>query len=135
MNRCLSTGGAVLLFKPLSPEAAESAYQKVITEFGLQEKTPHERIEALLEAPLDDLWQKIPIDAPMLPTVDGDIVPGVPDFLTVSSQDDSPTFLMPGRKWCDAVMIGESKLDVNTLTSSNMQELRRIGKYPRIHGS
>jgi hypothetical protein len=114
MKRCLSTGGAVLLFKPLPEFVAESTYQKVIEAFGLQDKSPEERIEALLSIPADDLWQKVPPGAPLLPSVDGDTVSGLPDFLTVSSQDDNSSFLMPGRKWCKAFMIGDSKLDVSS---------------------
>lgn len=113
MKRCLSTGGAVLLFKPIPEGAAEAAYQKVIEAFGLAEKSPEERIKALLTIPADDLWQKVPLGTPLLPSIDGETVPGEPSFLTVSSQADDPTFLIPGRKWCSALMIGESKLDVS----------------------
>ncbi|KAF1830650.1 alpha/beta-hydrolase [Decorospora gaudefroyi] len=122
MKRCLSTGGAVLLFKPIPEVVAESAYQKVIEAFGLAEKSPEDRIEALLSIPADDLWQKVPTGAPLLPSIDGDTVPGAPDFLTVSSQEDNPVFMMPGRKWCKALMIGESKLDANILAYMGLDE-------------
>lgn len=113
MKRCLSTGGAILLFKPIPEFVAESSYQQAIEAFGLKEMSPEERIKALLSISLDDLWQKIPPTAPMLPSVDGFTMPGSPDFHTISSQEDSPAFTMPGRKWCKAFMIGDSKLDVN----------------------
>ena len=113
MKRCLSTGGATLLFKPIPVAVAESAYQKVIEAFGLTDKSPEDRIQALLSLPIDDLWQKVPLGTPLLPTIDGDTVPGTPDFLTVSSQEENEAFLMPGRKWCSALMIGESQLDVS----------------------
>ncbi|CAO2656511.1 Nn.00g053140.m01.CDS01 [Neocucurbitaria sp. VM-36] len=115
MKRCLSTGGATLLFKPIPLAVAESAYQKVVEALGLADKSPEDRVAALLKVPIDDLWQKVPMGAPMLPTLDGDTVPGIPDFQTVSSQEDNAGFLMPGRKWCKALMIGESKLDANIL--------------------
>ncbi|KAF2847588.1 carboxylesteras-like protein [Plenodomus tracheiphilus IPT5] len=115
MKRCLSTGGAILLFAPIPQEATEAAYQQVIDALGLKDKSPEERIEALLKVPVDDLWQKVPPGAPLLPSVDGDIVPGTPTFKIVSSKEDSPEFPMPGRKWCKALMIGESKLDANIL--------------------
>jgi len=116
MKRCLSTGGAVLLFKPIPDFVAESSYQKAIEAFGLTDKSPEDRIKALLSIPLDDLWQKVPPTAPMLPSVDKETMPGSPDFLTVSSQEDRPAFMMPGRKWCKAFMIGESKLDVSSIS-------------------
>lgn len=113
MKRCLSTGGAVLLFKPIPEFVAESAYQKVVEAFGLADKTPEERIKALVSMPVDDLWQKVPLGTPLLPSIDGETVPGEPSFLTVSSKEDHPDFSIPGRKWCAALMIGESKLDVS----------------------
>ncbi|KAF2682348.1 carboxylesteras-like protein [Lentithecium fluviatile CBS 122367] len=115
MKRCLSTGGAVLLFKPIPEVVAEAAYQKIVEAFGLADKLPEDRIKALLTLPVDDLWQKVPLGTPLLPSMDGETVPGEPSFLTVASQEDDPRFLIPGRKWCSALMIGESKLDANIL--------------------
>ncbi|KAH7345884.1 Alpha/Beta hydrolase protein [Pyrenochaeta sp. MPI-SDFR-AT-0127] len=113
MKRCLGTGGHFLLFKQLSLSTAESAYQKVIEAFGLKDKSPEDRIQALLNVPIDDLWQKVPPGTPLTPAFDGDIIPGPGDFATISSKEDSPHFLMPGRKWCSALMLGDSKLDGN----------------------
>jgi hypothetical protein len=115
MKRCLSTGGAVLLFAPFSLEAAEASYKTIVQALGLTDKSPKERIQALLSIPQDDLWQNVPMGAPLLPTIDGETVPGHPDFVTISSLEDSAKFLMPGRKWCESLMIGESKLDANIL--------------------
>lgn len=112
MKRCLSTGGAVLLFKPLPEVVAEAAYQKVVEAFGLADKSAEDRIKALLSIPVDDIWQKVPPGTPLVPYMDGELVPGEPSFLSVSSKEDNPNFLIPGRKWCSALMIGESKLDV-----------------------
>ncbi|KAF1996665.1 alpha/beta-hydrolase [Amniculicola lignicola CBS 123094] len=127
MKRCLSTGGAVLLFKPIPAAVAEIAYQTVINAFGLADKTPEERIKALLEVPVDDLWQKIPPATPLLPSIDGDTVPGEPSFLSVSSKEDDPSFTIPGRKWCASMMIGESKLDANIIAWLGLD-----GKNPGI---
>lgn len=135
MKRCLSTGGAVLLFAPIPLAVAEDSYQKITEALGLAEKSPEERIEALLNAPVDDLWQKVPIGTPLLPAFDGDTVPGVPDFKIVSSQEDSLAFPMPGRKWCKSLMIGESKLDVSLCGNGFSSTLIFPGQYSRIHGS
>jgi hypothetical protein len=112
MKRCLSTGGAVLLFSPIPPEVTEHAYQTVVKAFGLADKSPEDRIKALLSLPADELWQKVPMGTPLLPAVDGETVPGIPSFETVTSQSIHPDFPMPGKKWCAAVMIGDSQLDV-----------------------
>ena len=137
MRRCLSTGGAVLLFKPIPLEVAESSYQKVIEAFGLADKSPEERIEALLKIPVDDLWQKVPEGTPLLPALDGDLVPGAPDFSSVSSKEESATFPMPGRQWCSALMIGESKLDVILDSPEHAREdqLTTSGQHSRVPGS
>ncbi|CBX95803.1 hypothetical protein IAQ61_004638 [Plenodomus lingam] len=115
MKRCLSTGGAVLLFPPIPQEVTESSYKQVVEALELADKSPEERIEALLKCPVDDLWQKVPPAAPLIPSIDGDVVPGLPTFKNVSSKQDSPEWPMPGRKWCKALMIGESKLDANII--------------------
>jgi carboxylesterase type B len=115
MKRCLSTGGAVLLFAPFPLEVAEASYQTIIQALGLSDKSPEDRINALLNVPQDDLWQKVPPGAPLLPVIDGETVPGHPNFVTISSKEESTVFSMPGRKWCEALMIGESQLDANIL--------------------
>lgn len=134
MNRCLSTGGAVLLFKPIPQAVAEASYQTIVKALGLAEKSPEERIEALLSLPQDDLWQKVPPTAPLLPVLDEETVPGSPDFSIVSSKEDSDKFPMPGRKWCDALMIGESKLDVSCILRSVNLNTNNLGKHPCIFG-
>ncbi|KAH7061621.1 Alpha/Beta hydrolase protein [Paraphoma chrysanthemicola] len=113
MKRCFSTGGAILLFAPLPLEAAEASYNKVIESLGLSAKSPEDRIHALLNGPHDDLWQKVPMNVPLSPVIDGETVPGHPDFATISSLEDSSKFAMPGRKWCSSLMIGDSQLDAN----------------------
>ncbi|KAF1975707.1 carboxylesteras-like protein [Bimuria novae-zelandiae CBS 107.79] len=123
MKRCLITGGAVLLFKPLPEAVTEATYQKVIDALGLAEKTPEERIKALLSVPVDDLWQKIPPGTLLTPSIDNETVPGIATFPIVSSQFDDPAFPMPGRKWCSAVMIGDSKLDCSILYYLGMSEM------------
>lgn len=112
MKRCMSTGGAVLLFKPLPSVVAESTYQGVIKALGLSDKSPEDRIKSLLTVPADELWQKLPPGSPLTPVADGDTVPGIPNFVNVANPDTEPGFSIPGRKWCAGLMIGESQFDV-----------------------
>lgn len=112
MKRCISTGGTSLLFKPLPDNVTENTYQKIIEALGLEDKSPEDRVTALLTMSVDDLWQKIPPGMPLLPAIDTDLVPGDISFPTISSQSADPQVQIPGRKWCSALMIGESKLDV-----------------------
>lgn len=135
MKRCLSTGGAVLLFKPIPSAVAEYSYQQVIKALGFADKSPEERIEALLTLPVDELWQKVPLGVPLLPVIDPETFPGEPSFVSVSSESDDPSFPIPGRKWCESVMIGESALDVsNLVTFVHSSTDDWLGQHPRMDG-
>lgn len=123
------------MFKPIPEAVAEAAYQNVIKAFGLEDKSPEDRVKALLTIPVDDLWQKVPMGTPLIPSMDGETVPGEPSFLTVASKEDDPRFLIPGRKWCSALMIGESKLDVSIYACIFLVSLIIIGKHPCVHGT
>jgi hypothetical protein len=112
MKRCISTGGTALLLKPLPLPVTEFAYQQITKAFGLADKSPEDRIKALLEMPVNDLWQKVPRGAPLLPSLDGDTMPGTATFDIMSAQDERAEFPLPGKKWCASLMIGESQLDV-----------------------
>ncbi|USP76880.1 uncharacterized protein yc1106_04154 [Curvularia clavata] len=126
MRQGLGTGGTSLLITPVPEFVAEAAYQQVVEAFGLADLSPEDRIKRLLNIPVDDIWQKVPKSARMTPTIDGDIVPGALDFLTVSSQDDKPTSVIPGRNWCKALMLGESKLDANIFAYTTL-DARKSG--------
>lgn len=112
MKRCLCTGAALLLFKPLPEVVAETMYQKVVDALGLADLSPEERIKALLELPADELLQKIPPGTQLSPINDGETSHPGPSFTSFLSQDESATALMPGREWCSDLMLGDSKLDV-----------------------
>ncbi|KAF2009810.1 carboxylesteras-like protein [Aaosphaeria arxii CBS 175.79] len=123
MSRCLTTGGAMLLFKPIPEAETEATYQSVIEALGLADKSSAERIQGLLDLPVDDLWQKVPPGAALIPTLDGETVPGTPSFEIVTSQDDHPEYPIPGRRWCKGLMIGDSQLDANILCHMGLDNL------------
>ena len=125
-----------MLFKPLPDFVTEDTYEKVLTALDLADKSPEERIKALLTVPADDLWQKISPGTPLLPSLDGDTVPGVASFETVSSEKDHADFPLPGRKWCAGTMIGESKLDVSAVSNcARISLLTETGKHLGLYGS
>lgn len=115
MKRGLSTGGTALMSPPIPLNAAESAYQTVVETLGLAGKSPGERIKSLVSIPAEHLWQKVPQSAFIWPAIDTEIITGTPTFNTISSKQDRPAFPMPGRKWCKALMLGDSQLDGNIL--------------------
>ncbi|CAI6331486.1 unnamed protein product [Periconia digitata] len=111
MKRCLCTGGALTIFKPLPDATNEGVYQKVVAALGLADKSPEERVQALLKLPVDDLWQKVPPGTPIGPFADGETMLESPTFATFASEDESVQSLLPGRKWCSDLMLGDSALD------------------------
>lgn len=68
-------------------------------------------VGGLLRVAPDDLWQKLPPMLPMAPVIDGDIVPHASTFQTLTSR-------LAKSPWCDAVMLGQSELDVSTMKQS-----------------
>lgn len=80
---------------------------------GLADLEPEERIQRLLTIPLDEVIAKIPPYIAFMPTVDGDILPCRPTFAAISDPADES---MPGKRWADGLMIGDSQFDVSPPT-------------------
>jgi hypothetical protein len=94
---------------PLS--GTETAYGMVMRSLGLENATAGERLERLLTMSLDDLVAKTPMGAPLIPYVDGDIVPAVTTFKDL----ETGSWPAPGRQWCAELMIGDCQHDVSML--------------------
>jgi len=83
----------------------------VIKTLGLDDASAAERITKLLAIPAEELVAKLPPTVPMMPFVDGDIIPGSPNFEIVSSTAEHQDLPTPGRKWCESLMIGDCQFD------------------------
>ncbi|KAF2502672.1 carboxylesteras-like protein [Lophium mytilinum] len=113
MKRTAAFGGSPLLFKPLPLPVTEFAYESVLQALGLVDKSPESRIQALLEIPTDELWQKIPPAIPMMPFMDDDIVTAEPTFAMFYGPLDRTELAFPGLKWCEGLMVGDCQFDGN----------------------
>jgi len=92
----------------------EGVYQQVLSALGLDKMEPDERVKALLSLPLDDVTARLPPSIAFLPVIDGEILPTKPTYEAVSRQDDQQ---LPGKKWLDGFMIGDSQFDVRFVPS------------------
>ncbi|PVI02247.1 carboxylesteras-like protein [Periconia macrospinosa] len=120
MKRCLCTGGALFLFKPLPDFLVEATYQKVVEALGLKDKSPEERVKALVSLPADDLWQKVPPGTLLSPIADGETTHSDPSFASFASQEESVQAQLPGRKWLSGLMLGDSALDSSVFAYMGM---------------
>ncbi|KEF52123.1 uncharacterized protein A1O9_11749 [Exophiala aquamarina CBS 119918] len=111
-NRAIATGGSFLLVGPFSYETYEGIYQQVLSVLGIDKLEPDERVNQLLSLPLDDVIARLPPSIAFLPAIDGEIVPTRPTYDAVSRQEDQE---LPGKKWLDGFMIGDSQFDASTL--------------------
>ena len=102
------------MVKPLESSVAEFAYSKLVEALDLKDLSAAERIKTLAEMPARELLAKAPPTLPLVPIMDGEIIPGMPSFDAVSSKEIHETYPMPGKKWCKSLLVGDSQLDVRT---------------------
>ncbi|KAK5192072.1 hypothetical protein LTR47_003529 [Exophiala xenobiotica] len=110
-NRAIATGGSCLLVPACGPDAYERVYQQVLGALGLDSlSSADERIERLLSMPADEVIAKIPPFVQFIPMVDGDMVPVKPSYAAIADPNDES---MPGKRWADGLMIGDSQFDAS----------------------
>lgn len=111
-KRIMPMSGTSLLMKPVPEEAAEGFYAAAVKALGLEDVSAEERVKALLEMDGQELRGKL-MAVPMLPVVDGDMCRGVPSFAKISQSGEVKDLPLPGKKWCEGMMIGDCQFDVS----------------------
>jgi hypothetical protein len=106
------------MLQPLPPFLPEIVYSAVIKSLDAEDLSSEERIKKLLDLPNDKLAILVPPGLPLLPVVDNEIIPGNLNFDQVSSKE-TPSVSLPGRTWCEEVLVGDCQFDVSFLRSSN----------------
>ena len=102
------------MFSPLPPAIQEHIYASVVKTLGLEASSAEERLKALKTLPVEELYMKFGLNLPLIPVTDGQLVPNpVATFQDVSSKDERITDIMPGRKWCQRLLIGDCTYDVS----------------------
>lgn len=83
---------------------------KAVTLLGLEEKSFEEQLEALTTMPVEELISKTFLAVPALPAVDGIFIPKAHGIFSLSDPED---LVIPGKRWCKSMMIGDCKDDVS----------------------
>ena len=105
-------GGTSIVMKPLPAHAAEATYGTVLQKLDIDPNlAPADQLKRIMEAPAQKVLTSIGPDVPLLPVVDGDILPFAANFSTWSAADNSDK--IAGTKWCRRVMLGDSQFDVS----------------------
>lgn len=96
------------MLKPLPVPVTEMSYDMIMKELGLENAPVEERIQRLLTISPDELVTRTPLTVPLIPFVDGDIVPTMVSFKHL----EHDSLNVPGRQWCSELMIGDCQHDV-----------------------
>jgi hypothetical protein len=99
------------MLKPLSPSVAERSYNAIVQKLGLTHVSTQERINSLIAMSPEELVEKTPMDMPLLPYIDGDILSEAATFTQLSTD----TLQSLNNSWCEELLIGSCAHDGNVL--------------------
>ncbi|CAG8909735.1 unnamed protein product [Penicillium egyptiacum] len=124
-KRMVSMSGTNLLLKPLPEQVTECTYKAIVARLGLASWPATERVNALVQMDTQKLLQaSSPTDA-LLPAVGGKL--GLnPHTYAGFHQGSSGSLNIPGRKWCEEIMIGDCQMDASILSTMLNQEKEGI---------
>lgn len=127
-RRVACAGGSALLFRPLAESVGETAYSSVLKALGLEIMPPEQRIKRLLEIPITEIVSKISPEIPLRPIIDGEIITS--DVTFAGWRD---TAHLPGRAWCESILIGDCQFDVSVRACLRRPVLiPGAGKHPLV---
>ena len=116
-KRLISMSGTPLLMQPLPPPVTEHAYASTLSALGGDCLSADAQVKMLLEAPAAGLWSKVGPTIPLLPSIDNDLVRAGWSFDLLTQSTSVTEQTIPGREWCESLMIGECQFDVKQLRS------------------
>jgi hypothetical protein len=123
--------GTPIMLKPLSLQVAETSYTAIMKELGLENASAEERIQKLKTIDAEELVEKTPMSVPLLPFLDGEIVPEDATFAKLLSMDHKN---MPGMNWCEELMIGDCQHDGSVFLFMGLAE-RKFGIASTLESS
>lgn len=116
-KRAILMSGSTLLKGPAPRAVADVVYRKVSKVLDLDSLTPQERVQKLVSMDGQQLRATLLQNgfAPQvaMPLVDGDICPVAVEFKAVMDG----TLNLPGRHWCEGVLLGDCAFDVSSTPS------------------
>ena len=112
-KRYISMSGTTLMMQPLPPQVPEFVYSTILKSLDAEELSSNERIKKLLSLSDTEVATLAPPSLPLLPVVDHDLIPGNVNFAQISSKQ-GPPISIPGRHWCEELLIGDCQFDVSS---------------------
>ncbi|KAJ6096396.1 hypothetical protein N7486_007142 [Penicillium sp. IBT 16267x] len=111
-RRAIPMAGTSFLLHALPNIAHEENYEKAMAALGLSDAPAQERVKALLEMPGEELVAQLPPGIAFAPALDGDLVLPGTTYTEIGKPDSS---LIPGKAWCQDLLIGHSEIDASIL--------------------
>ncbi|PVH72445.1 alpha/beta-hydrolase [Cadophora sp. DSE1049] len=97
-------------------DTAARVFDRVADSLGAGKLTPEDQLSKLLRTPKEEFVAKVGRGVPLGPVVDGDIIRGIPTFLSMTDNDEVET-LHPAIKHCRRIMVGDPQMDGMIFTS------------------
>lgn len=114
-SQAILLGGSFLMMKPATEKTAEQLYEAIIQDLGLSENAAEDRVRLLRTMPAEKLVSNLTTAFVSLgPVVDHDFVPAAATF---SGLSNDAQLHLPGRNWCQRLLVIDSQLDVSTTIS------------------
>ncbi|KAF2121851.1 carboxylesteras-like protein [Lophiotrema nucula] len=110
-KRGISMSGTPVMLKPLELPRAEANYAVIMKALGLEDISLEGRIQKLKTVSPEELIAKTPMSAPTIPYLDGDVVPFKTTFRSLKRVSEKDAPIVPGRQWCEELMIGDCQHD------------------------
>ncbi|KAJ9488592.1 hypothetical protein VN97_g4689 [Penicillium thymicola] len=112
----VSMSGTNLLMQPLPEQVTEYTYKAIVDRLGLASWPVTERVNELVQMDTEKLLQASSPNYPLLPAAGGDL--GLkPHTYAEIYQGSRGSLDIPGRKWCEEIMIGDCQMDASILST------------------
>jgi hypothetical protein len=132
-KRFISMSGTPLMLQPLPSPVGDFVYSNVIKSLDAESLSSQGRIQKLLDLSNEALATLVPPSLPLLPIVDGEIIPGNINFAEISSKE-GPSVSIPGRRWCEELLIGDCQFDVSLPQQIHLQAmLNNPGRHQSLN--
>ncbi|KAK6371450.1 hypothetical protein LTS17_008700 [Exophiala oligosperma] len=128
-QQLISMGGTPLLLPDLPRVVSEDVYSTIAAALNVDKLSAEERVNYILNCPMEELYSKLPPGLPLIPVVDDDLVKALPTYKQTLKY--GPTEMLPGMTWCKRLLIGDCQFDGSIYKGALDTHLPNLGK--RFH--
>ncbi|KAJ6260084.1 Lipase [Drechslerella dactyloides] len=125
-NQLIAMGGSCCLIPPASMETHDSIYEKAMDLLEISGEPFEKQLAAIRTMPVEDLVSRTFQVVPALPAVDGIFIPKAHGIFCLSDPED---LLIPGKRWCKNMIIGDSK-DDGVIMGLGILAANRVSSIP-----